>query len=59
MVEEKPNSISYRQKAAELRAAAERTFNRSIRVELLNAADTYDRLAEFVEKQSHELASKV
>ena len=51
MHESQPSS-TYRQKAAELRAAADRSSNFSIRCDLLDAADNYDRLADFAEKEA-------
>ena len=41
---------SYRQKAAELRAAAEKTNNYVLRDELLETADLFDRLAKAADK---------
>ena len=45
-------SSFYREKAAELRVAAERTSNFSVSVELEKVADNYDQLAELVDNPS-------
>jgi len=51
MRESQPTS-TYRQKAAELRATADRSTNFSVRCDLLDAADNYDRLADLAEKEA-------
>ncbi|GEM_PF-6601636 len=50
-MDETLSSSAYREKAAELRAAADKVFDFSIRYELLTTAERYDRLAEVAEKQ--------